>query len=91
MPLLIVIYLVLSYYFSWWPFDETERAINTSEFNVYVFSSSGSEHFLGRAKGLKRCSALASSYAKTDKAFSSDWSYICCRIADGSQCKSKHR
>ncbi|HIF9186500.1 TPA: hypothetical protein ACX6PV_003529 [Photobacterium damselae] len=46
MPLLI--YLALSYYFSWWPFDETERAINSSEFNVYVFSSSGSEHFLGR-------------------------------------------
>lgn len=91
MPLLIVIYLVVSYYFSWWPFDETERAVNSSEFNVYIYSSSGGEHFLGRTKGLEHCGALANSYATSDKNIDSDWSYVCCRIADGSQCKSKHR
>lgn len=89
MPALIIIYFVAAYFLSWWPFEDTERAINNSDFNVYFYYPYEKEEYLGQVDGLTACGSVASNYASSNNI--SDWSYICCRIDDGSSCKSKHR
>ena len=91
MGYLIVIYLIASYFFGWWPFDETERAIDNSDFNVYFYYPNNKEEYLGQASGLASCGSVAHSYAYQKSMHSSNWSYICCRITSDSGCASKHR
>ena len=33
----IIIYLIAAYFLSWWPFDNTDKAIENSFFNVYFY------------------------------------------------------
>ena len=87
--MLIIIYLVAAYYFSWWPLDDTERAVNNSNFNVYFYYPNGNEKYLGSVSGLPSCSVTANNFAYVNSI--NDWTYVCCRIADGSGCKSKHK
>jgi len=89
---LIFFYAIAAWYFSWWPFDETERAIDNSQFNVYFYYPNDKEEYLGEYSGLTGCQSAA--YAKAaylDLPRSSSWSYICCRKTSSSSCASKHR
>ena len=89
MPVLIIALLIAAYYFSWWPFDDIERAINNSDFNVYFYYPNEKEKFLRQVNGLPACGSTASNHASSNNI--SNWSYICCRIDGESSCKSKHR
>lgn len=90
MPLLVIGYLVAAWYFSWWPFDNTERAIVASSFNVYLYSQ-GQETYLGIANSLNQCQNVARSTAINKELSESEWDYVCCRITSSSSCASKHR
>lgn len=89
-PLLVIGYLVAAWYFSWWPFDNTERAIEASSFNVYFFPQGG-EEYLGVAESLSQCQNVAQSLAVKNELSRSEWNYVCCRITSSSSCASKHR
>ena len=91
MPYIIIIYLVIAYFVGWWPFDDTDRAVENSNFNVYFYYPSDQEEFLGQANGLSSCQATASSFAYQKNLIDSNWSYICCRITSDSSCATKHR
>lgn len=90
MPLLIIGYLLAAWYFSWWPFDNTERAVEASSFNVYFYTGDR-EEYLGVAGNLSRCHNVAQAKAVEDELSASEWSYVCCRITSSSSCASKHR
>lgn len=91
MGYIVVIYIIASYFFGWWPFDETERAIENSNFNVYFYYPNDKEVYVGQVSGLSSCQSTASSYAYRKNMSSSNWTYICCRVTSGSSCASKHR
>ena len=88
---LLIIYLIAAYFFGWWPFDETDRAIENSDFNVYFYYPGGKEEYLGYVNGLSACQAAARSKAYSSNLSDSDWSYICCRATGSSSCETKHR
>lgn len=88
---LIVIYLVASFFLGWWPFDETDRAIENSDFDIYFYYPNGKEEYLGQVRRLSSCQSVAGSYAYNKGISSSDWSYICCRVTSDSSCASKHK
>lgn len=91
MWVLIILYLVTSWYFSWWPFNETDRAIENSDYNAYFYYPNDREEYLGQVSGLNDCQSVAWEKARTLNMVNSDWSYICCRITRSSACASKHR
>ena len=91
MPQLVILYLVAAYFLGWWPFNETERAVGNSDFNVYFYYPNGKEKYLGQVSGLSACQSAAGSYAARKEVDSSTWSYICCRVTNDSSCESKHR
>ena len=64
--------------------DQIERA----DYNVYYYLPDRREEYLGEAKGLKGCSALAANYSAITKT-KKDW--ICCMKTNKSQCEEKHR
>lgn len=89
---LIFIYVVIAFFVDWWPFNDTASAISGSDYNVYFYyPGGGKEEYLGRVTGLPACNSSARSFAYNKNISHSDWSYICCRIAHGSACYSKHR
>jgi len=92
MRYLLIVSAIAAWYFSWWPFDNTERAIENSQFNVYFYYPDDKEEYLGAYSGLGGCQSAAYSKADhLDLPQSSSWSYICCRITSSSNCASKHR
>jgi len=91
MPFIIFAYLGLAWYLSWWPFNDTERAIEASQYNVYFYYPDDREVFVGEADGLEMCRNTARGYAYGRNMIQSDWNYICCRITSSSNCASKHR
>ena len=64
--------------------------IQKADYNVYFYVGSR-EEYLGQAKGLGQCGALARGRFSKMEERPSDWSYICCMIAKGSSCYEKHR
>jgi len=88
---LIVIYLVAAFFLNLWPFDNTERAIEASDFNAYFYYPNGNEYYLGKVTGLPACQSTARSHAAYKNISNSNWSYICCRITSDSSCATKHR
>lgn len=89
---LIVGLLVAAWYFGVWPFDETERAIENSSYNVYLYFPDGKESYLGEVETLSGCRSFANAGANSaGMAPWSGWTYICCRITSSSGCESKHR
>lgn len=71
----------------------TERNASTANFNVYFwYPNDSNEHYLGIAKGLDQCGAIASDHAISKNLTRSDgWSYICCLKTSSSECEEKHR
>jgi hypothetical protein len=71
----------------------TERNPSTATFNVYFwYPNNSNEQYLGIAKGLDQCGAMASSHANSKNLNRSDgWSYICCLKTSSSECAEKHR
>lgn len=88
----LVILVGAAWYFSWWPFEDTQRAIGSSSYNAYFYYPGGTERYLGEVQGLAGCQSQAHWWAKVEGVHgSSDWSYICCRVTKDSPCASKHR
>lgn len=88
----IIIYLIAAYFLGWWPFDDTERAIERSDFNVYFYYPGNErEEYLGQVSGLSACQSAANSRAYSLDMQSADWDYICCRVTSSSSCESKHQ
>ena len=66
--------------------------IQKADYNVYFYFPNGREYYLGPAEGLNQCGDVAYSYAASKNLNNnSDWSYICCMKAKGSECYEKHR
>ena len=65
--------------------------IQSADYSVYFYYPSGSEEYLGLVTGLDACGAAAHSFAASKNLQSQDWGYVCCMIANGSQCYEKHR
>jgi hypothetical protein len=67
----------------------------SDKFNAYFYypsEQSSREVYLGEVTGLGACQRSAASYASNQNMTPrSGWSYICCRIAKGSSCYSKHK
>ena len=67
--------------------------LDTATFNVYFwYPNNSNEQYLGIAKGLDQCGAMASSHANSKNLSRGDgWSYICCLKTSSSECAEKHR
>lgn len=66
--------------------------IDKATYNVYFYYPSDVEKFLGRVNGLSQCGSTARDYASSKSLLgSSDWGYVCCMEAKGSNCYEKHR
>jgi hypothetical protein len=70
-----------------------EENLERADFNVYFYYPNMSrEEFLGLAKGLSACQAMASNRAGSlNMTRSTGWSYICCKKTPFSNCASKHK
>jgi hypothetical protein len=77
--------------------DSPRQATETDEFNAYFYypgssASDPKEVSLGRVVGISACQRAARSFAESKQLTPrSGWSYICCRIANGSQCYDKYK
>lgn len=71
----------------------TEQNPSTATFNVYFwYPNNSNEQYLGIAKGLDQCGAVASSHANSKNLSRGDgWSYVCCLKTSSSECAEKHR
>lgn len=66
--------------------------IQKASYNVYFYYPNGTEDYLGNTQGLSECENLAHTFAFTKElSNNSEWSYICCMQAKGSECYEKHR
>lgn len=66
--------------------------VQSASYNVYFYYPSKKEEYLGRAEGLSQCGALAHGFARSKNlSGNSEWGYICCMRAKGSECYEKHR
>lgn len=76
--------------------DDLHVATESDRFNAYFYyprgGDPGGEAYLGEVTGISACQSAARSFA-TSKNMTprSGWSYICCRIANGSSCYDKHK
>ena len=64
--------------------------IQNADYNVRFNFPSGTDAYLGRAKGLQECGAVALNYAVSKNVSTADWGYVCCMISRGSPCYEKH-
>ena len=72
--------------------DFSCKEIDQANYNIYFYHPNESEIYLGQAKGISQCGAMALNFAHSkDLSRNNDWGYICCMIAKGSQCYEKHR
>ncbi|MEJ2576011.1 MAG: hypothetical protein P8106_04815 [Gammaproteobacteria bacterium] len=89
---LLLLLVGVAYYFGWWPFDETARAVQNAEFNVYFYDADGRQQFVGEVAGLEACRTEARHYARQlGQAEETRWSYVCCRKTRTERCASKHQ
>jgi hypothetical protein len=66
--------------------------IEKANYNVYFYYPVGTEEYLGQAEGLSQCGRRAHGFASSKNlSENSEWSYICCMRAKGSECYEKHR
>jgi hypothetical protein len=66
--------------------------IQAATYNIYFYYPSQSEAFLGGGEGLGQCETKAYRFAASEALENnSEWSYICCMKAKGSECYEKHR
>lgn len=72
-------------------------ATEKDRFNVYFYYPADSrsdfrEEYLGEVTGISQCQRTAGGFASSkNMTRSTGWSYICCRIANGSSCYDKHK
>ena len=76
--------------------DDVHVPTETDRFNAYFYypigSSPSGEVYLGEATGISACQSAARSFAASkNMTWQSGWSYICCRIANGSICYDKYK
>ena len=72
--------------------DYSCSAIEKANYNVYFYYPSGREEYLGQTEGLPSCGSMAHAFASSmNLERNSEWSYICCMRAKGSECYEKHR
>lgn len=76
--------------------DDVHEPTESDRFNAYFYYPSGSdpggEVYLGEMTGISACQSTARSFATSKNMTSrTGWSYICCRIANGSSCYDKHK
>ena len=94
MPTLIVLYLLASWIWDFWPFTGGNfRPISYEHnYNVYFYYPNDREVYLGQVTGLNSCGNKAHNFARDNNmSRSSSWGYICCSIRKGSDCYEKER
>ena len=94
MPTLIVLYLLASWIWDFWPFTGGNfRPISYEHnYNVYFYYPNDREAYLGQVTGLNSCGNKAHNFARDNNmSRSSNWGYICCSIRKGSDCYEKER
>jgi len=58
----------------------------------FSFPDDDKTYSLGNANSLEVCKAVAYSYAESKNLLdTTNWDYICCMVAEGSNCLEKHR
>lgn len=67
--------------------DQLER----SSYHVFFYYPDGTEKYLGQSTALSQCNSMAVYEANLKNLDGSQWGYICCLIANGSNCYEKHR
>jgi|GEM_PF-1211438 len=91
---IFIIYLVVAWYSSFWPFlsGGLHPFRFESHYGVYFYYPSGKEVYLGRVHGISEGQDLAASEAHRLGFTGLDrWDYILCKITRTSDCYSKHR
>lgn len=94
MPQIVILYLLFSWIFDFWPFTGGNFRPFSYEhdYNVYFYYPNDKEVYLGQVTGLGSCGAEAYGYASSkNMSRSSRWGYICCSIRKGSNCYEKER
>lgn len=80
--------------------DGNHEATESDKFNAYFYyprsseeaSRNSGEVYLGEVTGISACQRAAGNFAASKSMTSrTGWSYICCRIANGSSCYDKHK
>jgi hypothetical protein len=77
--------------------DDYRDANETDQLNAYFYYPRDSDRpeaevYLGEVTGISACRRAAGSFASSKNMTSrSGWSYICCRIAHGSNCYDKSK
>jgi hypothetical protein len=67
------------------------KQLEAADYNVYFYFPSGTEQYLGEAKGLSQCGQRAHGFAASKNLLRENWGYVCCMIAKGISCYEKHR
>ena len=99
---LVLFGIGVAWLFDFWPFDSANRKcreysdftcsqIQEADYNVFFYTPSQNERYLGYARGLDACGGVAHAYASQEQYSGRNWGYVCCMIANGSQCQEKHR
>lgn len=66
--------------------------IKAAEYYVwFTFPDGENSYNLGQAKGLDQCGSVARGFAFEKNVQDSNWGYVCCMVAKGSDCYEKHR
>lgn len=72
--------------------DFTCDEIEAAEYYVwFTFPDSENSYNLGQANGLEQCGSIARGFALEKSVQDSNWGYVCCMVAKGSDCYEKHR
>lgn len=90
----LLIYLLVAWYFSIWPFlsGGFHPLRFESHYHVYLYDPAGNEVYLGRVHGISEGQDLAASEAhRLGLTSSARWDYILCKITRTSDCYSKHK
>lgn len=72
--------------------DFSCKEIEMAPYNVYFYYPNETEEYLGQVQGLSQCGSEAYNFASIKNlSDNSEWGYICCMRAKGSECYEKHR
>lgn len=72
--------------------DFSCKRIQKGNYNVHFHHPDGREEYLGQTRGLAYCGRVARGFAASrGLSDGSEWSYVCCMRAKGSECYEKHQ
>jgi hypothetical protein len=89
MPAFLIMLAVSIWFFDIWPFysGNFRPLERRHDYNVYFYYENGNEEILGFIQGIDNCRFMAADHAKRKKIKDTAWTYRCCRVLRGNQCK----